>query len=218
MGSLLFARLQEEKELLEIEKEKSELLLLNIFPGTIAERLKAVEKNIDNGHHVVSVMFGHLCGFTDLSRKTSPADLVNMLNEIFTVFDNIVKDQCVEKIITIGDCYMLVGGLPDYRDDHAHAVVDSSLEMIQALDRINKKGAPTSPCASAFTTDRSLPASSARSYSPTTSGVIPWMSQAAWNHPECRVKSTSPSRPKPNLTPSSTSKNATWSTARASGR
>lgn len=139
MDRLLFARLQEEKELVEIEKEKSERLLLNILPGTIAGRLKAGEKTIANGHHAVSVMFADLCGFTDLSRNTSPADLVNMLNEIFTAFDDIVKDHRVEKIKTVGDCYMLVGGLPDHRDDHAHAVADASLEMIQALDRINKK-------------------------------------------------------------------------------
>lgn len=105
MDRLLFARLQEEKELVEIEKEKSERLLLNILPGTIAGRLKAGEKTIANGHHAVSVMFADLCGFTDLSRNTSPADLVNMLNEIFTAFDDIVKDHRVEKIKTVGDCY-----------------------------------------------------------------------------------------------------------------
>jgi len=138
MDRILFARLQEEKELVEIEKEKSEHLLLNILPGTIAGRLKAGEKTIANGHQIVSVLFADLCGFTKLSRKTSPADLVSMLNEIFTTFDDIVKNQGVEKIKTIGDCYMLVGGLPNPRDDHAHAVADTALEMVQALERINK--------------------------------------------------------------------------------
>ena len=138
MDLILFARLQEEKELVEIEKEKSEHLLLNILPGTIAGRLKAGEKTIANGHQIVSVLFADLCGFTKLSRKTSPADLVSMLNEIFTTFDDIVKNHGVEKIKTIGDCYMLVGGLPNPRDDHAHAVADTALEMVQALERINK--------------------------------------------------------------------------------
>jgi len=133
MDRILFARLQEEKELVEIEKEKSEHLLLNILPGTIAGRLKAGEKTIANGHQIAD-----LCGFTKLSRKTSPADLVSMLNEIFTTFDDIVKNHGVEKIKTIGDCYMLVGGLPNPRDDHAHAVADTALEMVQALERINK--------------------------------------------------------------------------------
>ena len=138
MDRILFARLQEEKELVEIEKEKSEHLLLNILSGTIAGRLKAGEKTIANGHQIVSVLFADLCGFTKLSRKTSPADLVSMLNEIFTTFDDIVKNHGVEKIKTIGDCYMLVGGLPNPRDDHAHAVADTALEMVQALERINK--------------------------------------------------------------------------------
>jgi len=138
MDRILFARLQEEKELVEIEKEKSEHLLLNILPGTIAGLLKAGEKTIANGHQIVSVLFADLCGFTKLSRKTSPADLVSMLNEIFTTFDDIVKNHGVEKIKTIGDCYMLVGGLPNPRDDHAHAVADTALEMVQALERINK--------------------------------------------------------------------------------
>jgi adenylate cyclase len=139
MDRLLFARLQEEKELVEIEKEKSERLLLNILPGTIAGRLKAGEKTIANGHPIVSVMFADLCGFTALSRKTTPDDLVRMLNEIFTAFDNIVENHRVEKIKTIGDCYMMVGGLPNHRDDHAHVVADAAIEMVEALKTINEK-------------------------------------------------------------------------------
>lgn len=139
MDRLLFARLQEEKELVEIEKEKSERLLLNILPGTIAGRLKAGEKTIANGHPIVSVMFADLCGFTALSRKTTPENLVRMLNEIFTAFDNIVESHRVEKIKTIGDCYMMVGGLPNHRDDHAHVVADAAIEMVEALKTINEK-------------------------------------------------------------------------------
>lgn len=139
LDKLRFAQLQAEKELLEFEKEKSERLLLNILPGAIAGRLKGGEKTIANGHHIVSVMFADLCGFTALSRKTTPDDLVRMLNEIFTAFDNIVENHRVEKIKTIGDCYMLVGGLPNHRDDHAHAVADAAIEMVEALETINKK-------------------------------------------------------------------------------
>jgi adenylate cyclase len=139
MDRILFERLQEKNDLVEIEKEKSDGLLMNILPGTIAGRLKAGEKTIANRHHVVSVMFADLCGFTKLSRKTNPGDLVTMLNDIFTAFDDIVKNHRVEKIKTIGDCYMMVGGLPDHRDDHARAVADAALQMIQVLERINKK-------------------------------------------------------------------------------
>ena len=141
LEKLRMAQLQAEKELVELEKEKSERLLLNILPGAIAGRLKGGEKAIANGHAVVSVMFADLCGFTALSRKTTPADLVSMLNSIFTAFDLIVEKYGVEKIKTIGDCYMLVGGLPTNRDDHAEAVADAAMEMVAALEKINATNA-----------------------------------------------------------------------------
>jgi class 3 adenylate cyclase len=139
MDRLLFAQLQKEKELVEIEKEKSERLLLNILPSTIAKQLKDTNQTIANGHNIVTVLFADLCGFTALSRTTSPADLVTLLNRIFVAFDKIVEKHGVEKIKTIGDCYMLVGGLPNHRDDHARAVADAALEMIEALDLINER-------------------------------------------------------------------------------
>ena len=135
---LRLIQLQAEKELVEREREKSERLLLNILPSAIAGRLKGGEKSIANGHATVTVMFADLCGFTALSRKTSPADLVSMLNGIFTAFDHIVEEHGVEKIKTIGDCYMLVGGIPLHRDDHAAAVAECALEMIAALEAINR--------------------------------------------------------------------------------
>jgi class 3 adenylate cyclase len=138
LDKLRFAQLQAEKELVELEKEKSEKLLLNILPGAIAGRLKGGEKTIANGHTTVSVMFADLCGFTALSRKTNPADLVTMLNGIFTAFDTIVERHGVEKIKTIGDCYMMVGGLPTHRDDHARVVAAAALEMVEALGHLNK--------------------------------------------------------------------------------
>ena len=135
---LRLLQLQAEKELVEREREKSERLLLNILPSAIAGRLKGGEKSIANGHEIVSVMFADLCGFTALSRKTTPADLVSMLNGIFTAFDHIVEKRGVEKIKTIGDCYMLVGGIPLHRDDHAAAVAECALEMLDALAALNR--------------------------------------------------------------------------------
>ncbi|MEI8368653.1 MAG: adenylate/guanylate cyclase domain-containing protein [Planctomycetia bacterium] len=135
---LRLLQLQAEKELVEREREKSDRLLLNILPSAIAGRLKGGEKSIANGHATVSVMFADLCGFTALSRKTTPADLVSMLNQIFTAFDLIVEKHGVEKIKTIGDCYMLVGGIPLQRDDHAAVVAECALEMIDALAGINR--------------------------------------------------------------------------------
>jgi class 3 adenylate cyclase len=139
LDKLRYAQLQAEKEQVELEKDKSERLLLNILPGSIANRLKGGEKNIANGHPIVSVMFADLVGFTPLSRTTHPDILVSMLNQIFTAFDNIVEKHGAEKIKTIGDCYMMVGGLPISRDDHAKVVADSALEMIDALAHINQQ-------------------------------------------------------------------------------
>ena len=136
---LRLLQLQAEKELVEREREKSERLLLNILPSAIAGRLKGGEKSIANGHEIVSVMFADLCGFTALSRKTTPADLVSMLNGIFTAFDLIVEKHGVEKIKTIGDCYMLVGGIPLHRGDHAAAVAECALEMLDALAALKRE-------------------------------------------------------------------------------
>ena len=136
---LRLLQLQAEKELVEREREKSDRLLLNILPSAIAGRLKGGEKSIANGHATVTVMFADLCGFTALSRKTTPADLVAMLNQIFTAFDHIVEEHGVEKIKTIGDCYMLVGGIPLHRDDHAAVVAECALDMIAALAALNRE-------------------------------------------------------------------------------
>lgn len=137
LDKLRLAQLQAEKELLQIEKDKSERLLLNILPKPIAERLKLGERTIANGHPIVTVMFADLVGFTALSRRTAPADLVGILNGIFTTFDLIVERSGLEKIKTIGDAYMLAGGIPLPREDHAQAVADVALQMIVALDRLN---------------------------------------------------------------------------------
>jgi len=137
LDRLRLAQLQTEKELLQIEKDKSERLLLNILPKAIAERLKLGERTIANGHPTVTVMFADLVGFTALSRRTAPGDLVGILNGIFTTFDLLVERSCLEKIKTIGDAYMLAGGIPTPREDHAQAVADVALEMITAMDRLN---------------------------------------------------------------------------------
>lgn len=137
LDRLRLAQLQAEKELLEIEKDKSERLLLNILPSVIAERLKRGERTIANGHPTVTVMFADLVGFTAMSRRTPPAELVGILNGIFTTFDLIVEKHRIEKIKTIGDSYMLAGGIPLAREDHAQAVADAAIEMIAALNRLN---------------------------------------------------------------------------------
>lgn len=136
---LRLTELQYEKELLQHEKEKSERLLLNILPRPIAERLKQGERTIADSHAEVTVLFADLVGFTQLSSKTAPQDLVELLNEVFTQFDHLAEKNGLEKIKTIGDNYMLVGGLPLARVDHADAVATMALEMIEAVAEINKQ-------------------------------------------------------------------------------
>ena len=120
------------------EQEKSELLLLNILPVSISERLKGGEQRCADSHANVSVLFADLVGFTRMSQGMTASQLVEVLHALFSEFDQLVEQAELEKIKTIGDCYMLVGGLPEARDDHAKAVVSTALLMLEAMDRFNK--------------------------------------------------------------------------------
>jgi class 3 adenylate cyclase len=119
------------------EQNKTENLLLNILPQSVSQRLKGGEKRIADAHQDVSVLFADLVGFTEMSKGMSAAKLVDMLDEIFSSFDDIVGKAGVEKIKTIGDCYMLVGGVPEPRKDHAQAVVNVAFAMLSAIQNIN---------------------------------------------------------------------------------
>jgi adenylate cyclase len=123
----------------EQEQEKSEKLLLNILPEPIANRLKRQPKAIADGFAEATVLFADIVGFTELSSRLAPQELVAQLNEIFSAFDLIAERYGLEKIKTIGDAYMVVGGLPNPRDDHAAAIANMALEMQAALKRINEQ-------------------------------------------------------------------------------
>ncbi|MGK7922646.1 MAG: adenylate/guanylate cyclase domain-containing protein [Trichodesmium sp.] len=131
-------RKQAEK-ILSNEQEKSERLLLNILPQPIAEKLKEGHKNIADGFAEVTILFADIVGFTKLSEKISPTKLVYLLNEIFSSFDELTDQYCLEKIKTIGDAYMVVGGLPKPREDHAEAIAEMALDMQQEIARFNSK-------------------------------------------------------------------------------
>lgn len=130
-------QLQQEKQLLEIEKEKSERLLLNILPQCIAERLKSGERNIAERFAEVTVLFADIVDFTTLANETDPEDLVTLLNELFSRFDRLAERHGLEKIKTIGDSYLVVGGLPLPRPDHAEAVAEMALEMLASVRDLN---------------------------------------------------------------------------------
>ena len=117
------------QEALKVQQEQSEKLLLNILPKPIAERLKAQQSTIADSFGEVSVLFADIVGFTELSARMSPTELVKRLNVIFSHFDQLAEKYGVEKIKTIGDAYMVVGGLPMPRDDHAEAIAQMALGM-----------------------------------------------------------------------------------------
>ena len=119
------------------EQEKSEKLLLNILPKAIAERLKQNETTIAEYFPEVTVLFADIVGFTALSAVMNPIDLVELLNKIFSRFDLLCDRHGLEKIKTIGDAYMVVGGLPYPRADHAEAIAQMALDMQTEIARFN---------------------------------------------------------------------------------
>lgn len=122
---------------LEQANERSERLLLNILPQAIADQLKRDQSTIAENFAEVTVLFADIVSFTELTRNTPATVLVNLLNRIFSEFDQLTDRYGLEKIKTIGDAYMAVAGLPDVRDDHARAIASMALDMQQAITRLN---------------------------------------------------------------------------------
>jgi len=115
--------------LLRGEQAKSENLLLNILPKEIAAILKDESRTIADHYTEASILFADMVGFTPLSAKLAPAEMVELLNEVFSHFDSLVDKYEVEKIRTIGDSYMVASGVPRRRADHAQALICMALEM-----------------------------------------------------------------------------------------
>ncbi len=111
------------------EQEKSEQLILNILPSPIANRLKQDHRIIADDFAEVTVLFADIVGFTQLSSSISPILLLDLLNQIFTAFDRLCEQHGLEKIKTIGDAYMVVGGLPNPDPNHVNAIAKMALDM-----------------------------------------------------------------------------------------
>lgn len=116
-------------ELIRQEREKSEQLLHNILPPPIAERLKQGATIIADKYEAVTVLFADLVDFTEFSAHFTPEDTIALLNRTFSRFDSLLLQYGLEKIKTIGDAYMVVGGVPTPRPDHAEAVADMALAL-----------------------------------------------------------------------------------------
>ncbi|XWK88696.1 MAG: adenylate/guanylate cyclase domain-containing protein [Phormidium sp.] len=121
------------------EQEQTEHLLLNILPYKIAQRLKRHPSTIADYFSEVSVMFADIVGFTKLSSRVSATELVEILNEIFSEFDQLAEKHNLEKIKTIGDAYMVVAGLPKSREDHAIAIAEMALDMQASIAQYNEE-------------------------------------------------------------------------------
>lgn len=116
-------------QLLEIERERTHSLLTNVLPAEIAEKLKDSSEAIATSHESISVLFADIVNFTPFAAQRPAAEVVGFLNDLFTRFDALVEKSGLEKIKTVGDAYMIAGGLPTFRADHLAAMADLALEM-----------------------------------------------------------------------------------------
>ena len=127
------------QEELKKEKERSDELLLNILPDTIAQEIKNTGKVEPRFYSSASIMFSDFSGFTKLSEQMEPKSLIDLLNQYFSVFDGIVAKHGLEKLKTIGDAYMCVSGLPAETRGHAIRICLASLEIQNYMKRTNEK-------------------------------------------------------------------------------
>lgn len=123
------SQLDQQHQLLAEEQKKSERVLLNVLPSSIAHRLKNHEGLIADGHADVTVLFADLVNFTQLTESLSPEQMVGLLNTIFSGFDELCEKYNLEKIKTIGDAYMAVGGLNRDNSNYTNDIADLALEM-----------------------------------------------------------------------------------------
>lgn len=131
-----FAALERANAELARERERADRLLHSILPWAVAERLKAGPQVIADTHASVTVLFADLAGFTELTARSGPREVVDLLDEIFACFDRLAVAHGVEKIKTIGDAWMAVAGLPAARPDHAAAAVGLALALRAGFERI----------------------------------------------------------------------------------
>ena len=122
------------------ERARSDDLLRNVLPEAIADRLKAAPGTIADGFEDVTVLFADIASFTPHSARLTPIDLVKLLDSVFSAFDGLADRFGLEKIKTIGDAYMVAGGLPNPRPDHALAIAEMALAMRDAAARFTWPG------------------------------------------------------------------------------
>lgn len=135
------AHLQE----IQVERERADRLLLNILPAPIAEQLKQGREKIAESYPAVTVLFADVVEFTPWAANRAPTEVLDFLNTVFSAFDHLVEAYDLEKIKTIGDCYMAASGLPIARSDHAEAMANMALDMLDAFNRLPSVQAQPQP-------------------------------------------------------------------------
>ena len=135
--SSLYVKLRITESQLRAEHEKSEMILGNIFPRKIVERLKNGEVLIADRYLETTILFSDLVGFTDLTKTMKPQELVTLLNKVITGFDKLSERFHTEKIKTIGDAYLVVSGLPDENSNHAPDILRLALAMQTFIAEFN---------------------------------------------------------------------------------
>ncbi|MGD1906882.1 MAG: adenylate/guanylate cyclase domain-containing protein [Leptolyngbyaceae cyanobacterium] len=135
----MLGELQVSNEKLTEEQQKAERLLLNILPAPVANELMHDSASIPQHFDEVTILFADIVGFTPLSKRLPPIELVSLLNKIFSAFDGLADNLGLEKIKTIGDAYMVAAGLPIPREDHVEAIAEMALAMLSATSVIQTK-------------------------------------------------------------------------------
>jgi len=136
VGLYAFSTINEAEREATREREKTEQLLLNILPQAVAERFKNDQSYLAEGFESVTVLFADIVGFTSFSEKTKPDALVKFLNEIFSKFDGLTETYGLEKIKTIGDAYMVAGGVPIRSDNHTRKICQMALKIQEIIQDI----------------------------------------------------------------------------------
>lgn len=129
VGSLIFLMVYYFVQRKNLYQERSELLLLNILPKEMVNILRDEHRTVVNYFEQSSILFADVVNFTSMSATMAPEELLELLNEVFSTFDKLVEKHGLEKIKTIGDCYMVASGVPVKRNDHAEAITEMALEM-----------------------------------------------------------------------------------------
>jgi class 3 adenylate cyclase len=126
-----------QRQLLKAEEQQVEDLLLNVLPEPVCARLKQERAWMAESFSEATILFADIAHFTELAAHVTAEEVVALLNRVFSAFDELVEKHQVEKIKTIGDAYMVVGGVPVTRPDHAEAVAELALDMLDAVRRLN---------------------------------------------------------------------------------